>query len=83
MQKVKLKAHAIRRYLAKKSRSQNWFARHIGISSGYFSQMLNGTRDPSPRMRRKILDILSGYDFDDLFVLQGDGKSVDRKVKET
>jgi len=69
MLKVKLKASAIRRYLAKKSKSQNWFARHIGISSGYLSQMLNGTRDPSPRMRRKILDILSGYEFDELFTL--------------
>jgi len=69
MLKVKLNAPTIRRYLAKKSRSQNWFARHIGISSGYLSQMLNGTRDPSPRMRRKILDVLAGYEFDDLFTL--------------
>jgi transcriptional regulator with XRE-family HTH domain len=68
--KVKLKAEAIHRILARKNLSQNWLAQRIGTNSGYMSQMLAGKRNPSPEMRRKILDVLKDYKFDDLFTLQ-------------
>ena len=51
--------------------SQNWLAQRIGTSSGYMSQLMAGRRHPSPQMRQKILGILQGYEFDDLFTLQG------------
>lgn len=69
--KVKLKAQAIRRILARKNLSQNWLAQRLGTSSGYMSQMLAGRRSPSPQMRKQILEALQDYEFDDLFTLQG------------
>ena len=69
--KVQLKAQAIRRILARKNMSQNWLAQRIGTSSGYMSQLMAGRRHPSPQMRQKILGVLQGYEFDDLFTLQG------------
>jgi len=69
--KVKLKAQAIRRILARKNLSQNWLAQRLGTSSGYMSQMLAGRRSPSPQMRRQILEALQDYEFDDLFTLRG------------
>ena len=67
--KVKLKAQTIRRILARKNLSQNWFAQRLGTSSGYLSQLMAGRRYPSPPMRQKILEVLPDYDFDDLFTL--------------
>ena len=71
MLKAKLKAPVVRRFLARKNRSQNWLARKMEISSGYLSQMLNGTRNPSPRVRERIMDVFEGNDFDDLFIVGG------------
>jgi transcriptional regulator with XRE-family HTH domain len=55
--------------LARRNISQNWFADRVGASSGYMSQLINGTRNPSPSMRDKILQVLKEYQFDDLFYL--------------
>jgi transcriptional regulator with XRE-family HTH domain len=62
----------MRRILARKNMSQNWFATRIGTSSGYMSQLINGARNPSPEMREKILKVLKEYQFDDLFYLPDD-----------
>jgi transcriptional regulator with XRE-family HTH domain len=59
----------MRRILARRNISQNWFADRLGTSSGYMSQLMNGTRNPSPKMREKILGFLTEYQFDDLFYL--------------
>lgn len=67
--KVQLNAMTVRRILAKKNQSQNWLAQRVGTSSGYMSQMLAGRRYPSPKMRTKILKVLRGYEFDELFML--------------
>jgi transcriptional regulator with XRE-family HTH domain len=66
---VRLKATRVRRILARKNLSQNSFANHIGTTSGYISQLLNGVRNPSPEMRLKILGALPPHRFDDLFTL--------------
>lgn len=67
--KVKLNSETLRRILARKNKSQNWFAKRIGTSSGYMSQLMNGSRNPSPKMREKILNTLKDCDFDDVFSL--------------
>jgi len=67
--KVKLNSETIRRILARKNKSQNWLADRIGTSSGYMSQLMNGSRHPSPKMREVILKNLKDYEFDDLFFL--------------
>ncbi len=67
MVKVTLKRQAVASILARKNKSQNWLAGRLGISSGYMSQLLNGERAPSPRMRDRILEYFESMSFDDLF----------------
>ena len=67
--KVKLKSNQIRKILAKKNLSQNWLAYRIDTSTGYMSQLMGGSRNPSPKMRAKIQSILKDYEFKDLFKL--------------
>ncbi len=70
--KVRLKSESIKLILAKKNLSQNWMAKRIVTTSGYMSQMMTGIRYPSPEMRKKIMECLNDYDFDDLFTIQPD-----------
>jgi len=67
--KVALKKDNIRKILAQRNISQNWLAFRVGTTSGYISQMITGKRNPSPKMRKKILKVLKGYEFEDLFKL--------------
>ena len=69
--KVKLKSQAIRRILARKYLSQNWLAQRIGTSSGYMSQTDGGEAPSIATDAAKILGVLQGCAFDDLFTLQG------------
>ena len=55
--------------LAKRNFSQNGFAKSIGMSGGYLSQVVNHTRYPSPKTRQRIQDAL-GLQFDDLFIIK-------------
>ena len=50
--------------------SQNQLARQCGVSSGYLSQMITGTRFPSPAVRRGLMEALDVERFDDLFILE-------------
>jgi len=63
---VAIRKEAIRKILARKNMSQNWFARQLDVSSGYMSQLMTGVRNPSPDLRIKILEKLkmdeSGFD---------------------
>jgi len=82
MKKVGLKVKNIKKYLIKEkalqnkeikklrklySASQNGFARRLGISSAYISQLMRGSRNPSPKLRIKITRIMTGYTWDELF----------------
>lgn len=71
--KVKLKSDVIALIITKRNISQNGLAKYIGTSNGYFSQMMNGIRNPSAKMREKILrvlELLEGSEFDDIFEIQ-------------
>ena len=70
MNRVRLNAKAFWDAIARENMSQNEFAAKLGISSGYMSQLVCGTRYPSPRLRRRILESLDNLIFDDLFVLE-------------
>jgi len=63
---VAIKSEAIRKILARKNMSQNWFAKQLDVSSSYMSQLMTGVRNPSPDLRIKILEKLkmdeSGFD---------------------
>ena len=66
-----LKNKALEKILIRKNKSQNWFAQRIEVSSGYMSQLMNGSRSPSPKVRERIMNNLADYDFDDLFIIKG------------
>ena len=68
--KVKLRENKIKRILIRKNKSHNWLAYKVEISSGYMSQLMDGSRNPSPKLRERIMNILPGHEFDDLFVIK-------------
>lgn len=50
--------------------AQNELARMAGISSGYLSQLMTGSRCPSPGTRRRLMKALGVSRFEDLFILE-------------
>ena len=70
--KVYLKTNFIQKKLIRKNKSQNWLADRFGITSGYMSQLMDGSRNPSPELREKILQVFPDNDFDDLFVIKNE-----------
>lgn len=75
MVRVRVNKDAVQVAIAKRNMSQNMLAIRAGISSGYISQIMCGTRYPSPRVRQKILDVLS-MDFDDVFIIERDEREL-------
>jgi transcriptional regulator with XRE-family HTH domain len=71
--KVSLKANFIRRKLIKKCKSQNWLAYRMGISSGYISQLMDGSRNPSPAMCERFLKAFPECEFNHLFLIKERG----------
>jgi len=67
---VELRRRVLAEHLARRSMSQNAFAMKAGISSGYIVQLIQGTRNPSPRVRERLLKA-TGMDFDGLFKITG------------
>ncbi|MDE2934496.1 MAG: helix-turn-helix transcriptional regulator [Chloroflexota bacterium] len=65
---TRLRAEVVWEYLTRHNLSQNALARKLDIDPGYFSQMMNGRRYPSPEMRARLMLGLGITDFDDLFV---------------
>lgn len=70
MRRARLRAEVVWEYLTRHNLSQNAFARRLRIDPGYFSQMMNGRRRPSPEMRARLMAGLGITDFDDLFVIE-------------
>jgi len=68
--RVRLNQVAVLRAIARRNMSQNMLAIRAGTSSGYVSQIICGTRNPSPRMREKLLSVLAPLTFDDLFIIE-------------
>ncbi len=71
--RVKLNQGAVLRAIARRNMSQNMLAIRSGISSGYISQIMCGTRNPSPAVRQKLQEILQPLTFDDIFIIEEDG----------
>ena len=75
--RVKLNPDRVWELLNRLNMSQNELARLAGISSGYLSQLMTGTRCPSAEVRRKLMEVrrklmevLRVAYFDDLFILE-------------
>ncbi len=68
--RVKLNPRCVWELQSRRHLSQNELAALVGTSSGYFSQLMCGTRRPSAVLRRRLVDVLGVADFDDLFILE-------------
>jgi len=76
MVKVKLNRLALEVAMSRKNLSQRDFAEKLGFSRSHLSHIINGRREPSPLLRRLILEYLKEYTFDDLFIIEnGNGKN--------
>ncbi len=64
------KSNEIKKILIRRNISQNYFAILVGPSSGYMSQLMNGSRNPSPILRERIMKKLPKHKFDDLFEIK-------------
>ncbi len=71
--KVYLRNKEIKKILIRKNKSQNWLAHRLEISTGYMSQLMDGSRHPSPQLRERIMNNLPENKFDDLFQIQDEG----------
>jgi len=71
--RVKLNQVAVLHAIARRNMSQNMLAIRTGISSGYISQIMCGTRNPSPVVRQKLQEILQPLTFDDIFIIEESG----------
>jgi len=70
MVRVKVNRNAFEIALSRKNLSQRDLAEMIGFSRAHLSHIINGRREPSPTMRRVILQHLPEYTFDDLFIIE-------------
>ncbi len=68
--RVRLNQAAVLHAIARRNMSQNMLAIKAGLSSGYISQLMCGTRYPSPRVREKLQNALNPMTFDDLFIIE-------------
>ena len=68
--RVRIKPETVWKYLNRLNVSQNRLARRVGISSGYLSQLMSGTRCPSAEVRVGLMEALGVTDFDELFILE-------------
>lgn len=67
--KVRVNQPAVLRAIARRNLSQNGLAIKAGISSGFISQIMRGTRYPSPAVREKLQTALK-VAFDDIFIIE-------------
>ncbi len=67
--KVRVNQSAVLRAIARRNLSQNGLAVKAGISSGFISQIMRGSRCPSPAVRKKLQNALRAT-FDDIFIIE-------------
>ena len=67
---VRLNPDAVWERLNRLNVSQNELARRVGITSGYLSQLMTGTRRPAPATRCRLQLELQAENFDDIFIME-------------
>lgn len=77
--KICIKDNKFKELLIRKGMSQRGFAKEIGISGPYMSQIVKGNRHPGPQISKKICDGLE-VGFDDIFFIQNGYKSKQTKT---
>lgn len=66
--KTRIKTKTVQELLTRRCISQNNLAQRVQVTKGYLSQLLAGTRYPSPQLRLRLMHELKA-DFDSLFEL--------------
>lgn len=72
MIRVILNRRALEVAITRRNLSHRELAERIGFSRSHLSHIMTGRREPSPAMRRLILDCLRDYTFDDIFIIEDD-----------
>lgn len=69
--KVYINVQFIEEELCRRNRSKGWLAYRVGVSESYLSQWLAGSKTPSPKNRKRIMNSLRGstVTWDALFIL--------------
>lgn len=67
--RYKLKPVPVQDFMDRNNRTQRQMADLIGISDAYFSQILNGDRSPSARVRAGLQRVMGVEDIDELFTI--------------
>ena len=57
-------------FMTKHNLSQKDLAGRLGISESYISQLLCRIRHPSPKLRRRMLEVMAPLTFQDLFTVE-------------
>ena len=68
--RVKLNPRPVWEQINRRNVSQNELAARVGITSGYLSQLMTGTRSPSAQVRKRLQQVLGVDRFDDLFIVE-------------
>lgn len=70
MVRTRINGMAVYDFMARNNLSQREWAERVGISQCYASQLVCGTRCPSPRLRRRMLLVMNPLEFGELFALE-------------
>ena len=68
--RVKINRKAVLKALAKRNMSQHMLAIKAGISYSYISNIMCGSRFPSPEIRERLQKVLQPLTFDDIFIIE-------------
>ena len=78
---VRLNSTVLEEHLLRRNVSRNDFAQSATLSGGYLAQLLAGKRNPSGRVREKLLTA-SGMTFDDLFLIIREGNGATKEKND-
>jgi hypothetical protein len=70
MLKTRVRGTAVYDFMARNNISQKEWAGKLGISECYASQLVCHARCPSPRLRRRMLEVMGPVDFEELFEVE-------------
>ena len=68
--RYKLRPVPVQDFMDRTNKTQKRMAELIGISEAYFSQIMNGERNPSAKVRDGLQRIMGVRDFDELFYME-------------
>ena len=70
--RYKLRPVPVQDFMDRNNMTQKRMAELLGISEAYFSQIMNGDRSPSAKVRAGLQKVMGVEDFDELFFVEDD-----------